>query len=329
MSIDSAILSPLFTLFTQLHAHAEILPAPVKASLTELTAKAKQTGLDLFNLKRDEQARFFLTIAGAAGDAQTQYTMATCVSYLQGAVRLYSSESKKWLLLAAAQNHIPALMRLGDAESLAKAKALATTAPFAETPRAMVYLYVMTRDVEWLRKAAATGDPEALYRLAGAYEENPELLPDTQEPGVTAASLMQRAADAGYPEAVSSLAFSRDKAISVAEKQKRIIQLALMGNQEALLVYGYALAGLSQDKTRAPHTYGLAKNLPKACAILEFLLITESGSLVRQPIEEDVWALKHQMIDTNESEGYLRELQAQIPRVFSRMSPLLILGSPL
>ncbi|AZE83647.1 hypothetical protein C4J98_2234 [Pseudomonas orientalis] len=329
MSIDSAVLHPLFTLFTQLHAHAEALPAPIKSSLTELTAEAKQTGLDLFNLRRDQQARFFLTIAGAAGDAEAQYTMATCVSYLQGGVRLYSSETKKWLLLAAAQNHIPALMRLGDAESLAKAKALATTAPFAETPRAMVYLYVMTKDIEWLRKAAAAGDPEALYRLAGAYEENPELLPDAQEREVKVALLTQQAADAGYAEAVSSLAFSRDKAVSVAEKQKRIIQLALMGNQEALLVYGYALAGLSQDKTRAPHTYGLEKNLPKACAVLEFLLITESGSLVRQPIEEDLWALKHQMLDTRQSEVYLRELQVQIPRVFSRMGPLLILGSPL
>lgn len=328
MSIDSPVLSSLFTLLTQLNTQTETTPAVLSPSLSQLNEAAKKTGLTLFKLENYEKARYYLTIAAAAGDVESQYAMATCETRLDGGFRSASENTKKWLRLAAAQDYIPALMRLGDRDSLAKANDLATSAAADGSARAMLYLYTLTQNAEWLVKATATGNPEAQYKLAEAYREQPELITNTVERAALIAELYQKSADSGYPEAVYNRAFTSDKTISVEEKQTRITQLALMGQLDGILEYGYALAGLSQDRTRTPHTYGLERNLPKAYAMLQFVLTKTDGALRLQTVEQDAWALRHQLSprDSHTAQGIVNELQDTLPVVFKTLSPMVILG---
>lgn len=328
MSIDSPALSSLFTLLTQLNTQAETTPAVLSLSLGQLNEAANKTGLALFKLENYEKARYYLTIAAAAGDAESQYAMATCETRLDGGFRSASENTKKWLRLAAAQDHIPALMRLGDRDSLAKAKDLTTSAAADGSARAMLYLYTLTQDAEWLAKATVTGNPEAQYTLAEAYRKRPELISNAVEREALIAELHQKSADSGYPEAVYTRAFTSDKTVSVEEKQTRIAQLALMGQLDGMLEYGYALAGLSQDRTRAPHTYGLERNLPKAYAMLQFVLMKTDGALLLQTVEQDAWALRHQLPpqDSNTAETIFNELQNTLPVVFKTLRPMVILG---
>ena len=328
MSIDSPALSSLFTLLTQLNTQAETTPAVLSLSLGQLNEAAKKTGLGLFKLENYEKARYYLTIAAAAGDAESQYAMATCETRLDGELRSASENTKKWLRLAAAQDHIPALMRLGDRDSLAKAKDLTTSAAADGSARAMLYLYTLTQDAEWLAKATVTGNPEAQYTLAEAYRKRPELMSNAVEREALIAELHQKSADSGYPKAVYTRAFTSDKTVSVEEKQTRIAQLALMGQLDGMLEYGYALAGLSQDRTRAPHTYGLERNLPKAYAMLQFVLMKTDGALLLPTVEQDAWALRHQLSpqDSKTAETIFNEFQNTLPVVFKTLSPMVILG---
>lgn len=326
MSIESQTRTSLFNLLKQLKEQSAALPAEVNTGLTELNATAKQIGLGLYALGSYDKARFHLTIAGAAGDVESQYAMATCETRLDGGFRLVSEATAKWLRLAAAQDHIPALLRLGDSESLARARTLATTPPLADTPSAQRYLYTLTNDVQWLKKAADQGDIAAMYELKDAYAKRPELVPNRLEREALIVELTQRAADRGYPKAVYELAFTTDEAVSVEEKQKRIIQLAMMGQLDGLLEYAYALAGLSQDKNRVHRTYGLERNLPKACALLKLVLTKVDGALPLPSVEDDYQAIKHQMQDTAERDIILAQLRGTITRVFQVLEPLVILG---
>lgn len=328
MSTESQVLPPLSALITQLHNEAKALPAQLNSALTELTEAAKDTGFALFRLRRYKKARFHLTIVGAAGDVDAQYAMATCQSVLDGGARRATSATRRWLTLAAAQNHIPALMRLGDVESLAKARELATNAANAHDTDAMSYLYMMTKDIEWLNRAAATGAPEALFKLALALRNRPQLIADRQEHEARIADLIQRSADAGHPPAVYELAFAQDGTVSTEEKQKRIIQLAEMGQLEGLLEYGYALAGLSQDKAKTHRTYGLEKNLPKACALLKLVLRETADAMALPQVEADYWALMHQMPNTQDYAAILEALQESTPPIFSVLEPMILIGLP-
>ncbi|TSD76801.1 sel1 repeat family protein [Pseudomonas sp. KBS0710] len=328
MSTESQVLTPLFSLITQLQAEASTLPTQLNSTLNELTKTTKDTGFALFRLGRYKKARFHLTIAGAAGDLDSQYAMATCQSVLDGGARRVTTATRQWLLLAAAQNHIPALMRLGDNESLAKAKELATNAANANTVPAMIYLYFMTLEIEWLNQAAATNDPWALYELAQAYEQTPKLLADTQNREAVIADLIQRSADAGHRPAVYRLAFAEDGTVSTEQKQKRIIQLAEMGQLDGLIEYAYALAGLSRDKTKTHRTYGLERNLPKACALFKLVLQETAGAMQLPIIESDYWALMHHLPNTVDYDAILTDLQETTPKVFSVLQPMILVGSP-
>ncbi|KRP63503.1 hypothetical protein [Pseudomonas orientalis] len=326
MYVESKILAPLFTLFTQLNAQAGTLPASLNSALSELNATAKTTGFELFNLGAYEKALLHLTLSGTAGDVESQYAMATCTTRMDGGFHFISDTTRKWLLLAAAQDHIPALIRLGTRESIAKAKELARNTANAHKPASMIYMHILTQEIEWLQMAASSDDAEALYELAAAYRKTPRLLPDPQQSDTVIADLMQRAADAGCRRAVYELAFSEDGVVSVTEKQKRITQLAFMGQLRGLLEYGYALAGLSRDKTRTPRTYGLEQNLPRACAVLKLALTRTAGALELPCVEHDYWALVHQLSDTIEYEKNLLELQSDVPALFKVVDPTVILG---
>lgn len=328
MYIDSKVSSTLFTLFIQLNQQKASLAPPLNASLTQLSNVAKNIGLELFYLESYEKAQWYLTFAATAGDVESQYAMATCQTRLDGELYRPSEETKKWLRLAAAQDYVPALMRLGDTESLAKADALARPAATGGDSRAMLNLYTLTEDITWLDKAVAAGDHQAEFTLAEAYRNNSSLIPNTVERIALMEVLYQKSADGGYPMAVYDRFISSRSTASITEKQHRIIQLAWMGQIDGLLEYGYALAGLPRNKVRASRTYGFEKDLSKAFAVLGFVLMKLPTALVMPDLERDAEDLLHQLDPEKfeASKAIQFELEAKIPRLFNFLTPMTVLG---
>lgn len=330
MYIDSKVSSALFTLFIQLNQQKASLAPLLNASLTQLSDVAKNIGLELFYLESYEKAQWYLTFAATAGDVESQYAMATCQTRLDGELYTPSEETKKWLRLAAAQDYVPALMRLGDTESLAKADALARPDATDGDSRAMLNLYTLTEDITWLDKAVAAGDHQAEFALAEAYRKKPGLIANEAERLALMEELYQKSADSGYPSAVYDRVFSPQSTASVVEKQQRLGQLAWMGQIDGLLEYAYALAGRSRDGEREPRTYALVKDQAQAFAWLGFVLMKLPTALVTPHLDADVEDLSYTL--SSEQHEASKALQAElvntIPRIFKFLAPMIVLGKP-
>ncbi|MFQ6594330.1 tetratricopeptide repeat protein [Pseudomonas palleroniana] len=340
MYVDSQTLPALFTLLTQLNAQKSLLGETLQASLDQLNGIAGRIGFELFSLESYAQAELCLNITAARGHAEAQYAMSLCVSRRDGDLRIASEEARQWLKLAAAQNHIPALMRLGDADSLAKAREQLTPNAVAGDTQAMRLLFLLDKDVSWLDKAVARGDHTAQFQLAQAYRDTPQLIPNVVERRALVEELLQKAADGGDLQALADRVFSSKSSASVLEKQQRLIQLAGTGQLDALLEYGYALAGMprngkgklnfAQRHPSAPRTYGLARDFAKAYAVLGLVLPKLPDYPAAEILKQDMNAIWHQMTLEQYStcETLRLDLQARIPRVFKLMAPIIIVGRP-
>jgi TPR repeat protein len=329
MYIDPSVSLKLSTLMTQLNAQQASLTAPLNTTLTELAEAAKHVGSELLRREKFADAAFYLTFPALRGDADSQYAMATCTGYIFGAFRYAFPETKKWLRLAAAQNHIHALMWLGDAESLTKARELSMAAVAMGDPQGMLNLYTMTQDIKWLNQAAATGKPGAQFKLAQAYREHPGLVTNAIERNALIEELCQKSADSGYPPALYDRVYPRASSASIAEKQQRLAQLASIGELEGMQEYAYALAGMPWKGAVTARTYGLEKDLPKACALLKFARnrMAEVEPVTR--LDDDIEQISHQMTAQQYEASLLilSELNANVPLAPRFHEPKVVLGA--
>jgi TPR repeat protein len=340
MYVDAQTLPALFTLLSQLNIQKTSLDASLNEPLDQLNQIARKIGLELFALESFDKAELCLTVAAAQGNVEAQYAMATCVTRRDGGFRVPSEETRKWLRLAAAQHHVPALLRLGDAESLEKASELLTPAATAGATEAMRLLFTLTNDVKWLDMAVARNDHTAQFQLADAYRKAPQRVPNAVERNALIEELLQKAADGGDRSALADRVFSRNSTASVLEKQQRLIQFARLGQLDALLEYGYALAamprhgeGMSnvvQRHPTAPRTYALEKDLAKAYAVRTFALPKLPEYPVAETLKNDLDAIWHQMTPQQISAANTlhTEMQASIPTVFKSLGPLNLVGRP-
>ncbi|WP_124421738.1 MULTISPECIES: sel1 repeat family protein [Pseudomonas fluorescens group] len=328
MIIDPKVYENLYTLISQLNEQKASLPEPLKTSLAELTHTSKAIGTALFHQERYEEAEFYLTFPGLAGEAEAQYAMATCTGYQLGGFRYPFAQTLRWLRLAAAQDHVLALMWLGDSQSLAKAKALSTTGAAQGDIQSMFNLYALTQDITWLTKAADTGNPGALYKLAQTYREHPGLMPNAVERTAEIEVLCQRAADSGYPWALADRVFSPASTATMVEKQRRLAQLAWTGDPDGLLEYGYALAGLARDKTKPARTYGMDRDLPKAYAALKFEWNRTATTRPVPGLEEALNFIDHQMnvADHEAVPASQSELASKIASAPKYYEPKVVIG---
>ncbi|MBD8151227.1 sel1 repeat family protein [Pseudomonas fluorescens] len=328
MIIDTKVYENLYTLISQLHEQKASLTEPLKTSLSELINTSKEIGTALFHQERFEEAEFYLTFPGLAGEAEAQYAMATCTGYQLGAFRYPFARTVGWLRLAAAQDHVLALMWLGDTQSLAKAKALSTEGAAQGDIQSMFNLYTLTQDITWLTKAADTGNPRALYKLAQTYQKHPGLMPDALERTATIEALCTRAADSGYPWALADRLFSPTSNATMVEKQRRLAQLAWTGDQNGLLEYGYALAALPRDNTKPARTYGMDRDLPKAYAALKFEWDRTATTRPVPGLEEAIDFISHQM-NVDEHDAALAsqsELKSKIASSVKYHEPKVVVG---
>ncbi|WP_458370146.1 tetratricopeptide repeat protein [Pseudomonas fluorescens] len=238
--------------------------------VTELQTQATTKGLALYNLGEFTQSQTYLTIGATAGNRDAQYALGEVFRRRANGL---TDDAKKWYGLAAAQNHVYALMRLGDDDSLKKAKELAQVEADKGNADAMLELYELDQDIATLKKAADTGSMEAQYILAIKYEEDKTLIVDQTERDTAINDLLKKAADNGFSRAMHWSA-NRPSALWDLPVRRQLVEKRAQRNDVyGLLNYGRALGGFytAEDGT---DEYGFTEDPVKSYGL--FWLITET-----------------------------------------------------
>lgn len=238
--------------------------------VTAQQVEATNKGMALYDLGEFTQSQPYLTIGATAGDRASQYALG---EVFRRRARGLSDDAKKWYQLAAAQNHVYALLRLGDADSLTKARGLAQAEADKGNADAMLALYEMDQDIAVLKKAADAGSLEAQYILAVKYESDPNLITDSIERESTIDALLKKAAEGGLSQAMSWYANRPPIKQDLPVRRQWLEKRAQMNNVHSLLNYARALGGFytAEDGT---DEYGFTEDPVKSYGL--FWLITET-----------------------------------------------------
>lgn len=230
-------------------------------SLTALIAdlnvhqeNARKRGIELYNLGSFRASEPYLTIAASAGDRASQYALG---EVLRRRDHRITEDAQKWFQLAAAQGDVYALLRLGDSESLEKAGQLLTPRIEQGDGEAMLQQYELTRDITWLKKAANTRFPEAMYILALEYNRDNSLVPPGENADVEIDRWLQRAAMAGMPLAMNWYSNRPQVTRFPSLRREWLEKAANAGDLYAILKYGFAVG--HGESGRDPE-YGYVKN---------------------------------------------------------------------
>ncbi|WP_339476618.1 MULTISPECIES: tetratricopeptide repeat protein [unclassified Pseudomonas] len=246
-------------------------------------ATATTEGLQLYNLGEFNRAKPLLLIGATDSDKDAQYALAESIRRSAAGM---TEEARRWYQKAADQDHVYALLRLGDGPSLKKAKTLID----ANVDSAMGCLqdYELNKNIESLRKSEQAGSAEAKYILAGLYGSNENLVPAGLTPSKEIKRLYLEAATAGLPKAMSAysnlISVRNDKPIKRLWLEKRLE----LNDVSALISYALALS-TEYDMDEDEREYGYEEDLVTAYALLwlvvdttrEFRRHTESARNLR------------------------------------------------
>ena len=226
------------------------------AELNVLQENARNKGLELYNLGSFRASEPYLNIAAAGGDRAAQYALAEVLRRQQGSI---TEDAKKWYRLAAAQEDVYALLRLGDSASLDKARQLLPPRIAQGDGEAMLQMYELTKDITWLKKSAGKKFPEALYILALEYDRDNSLVPTGQTPSEAIDRLLQMGAAANFPLAMNWYTNRPQVTQFPSRRREWLEKTAALNDLYGVLKYGYALGHDSEG--RDPE-YGYAKSYP-------------------------------------------------------------------
>jgi len=248
---------------TMLFGFLENLTLLIK-SVQQQQEIAKKRGMELYNLGEFTHAEAYLKVPACAGDATAQFALGEVFRRQDKAV---TEEAKKWYRLAAAQDHVYALMRLADETSVKKAQTLAQAAADGGSGEAMLQMYELTQDIEWLKKSAEANFEEGQYILALRYDKDTTLISDAVVRYAAVNDLLKKAADAGFPKAMlwysNRSPGSNDKAAKRQWLEKRV----QISDVNAVLNYGYALAFDYTDEEDV-NEYGYEQDLVKGYGLI-------------------------------------------------------------
>lgn len=248
---------------TMLFGFLENLTLLIK-SVQQQQEIAKKRGMELYNLGEFTHAEAYLKVPACAGDATAQFALGEVFRRQDKAV---TEEAKKWYRLAAAQDHVYALMRLADETSVKKAQTLAQAAADGGSGEAMLQMYELTQDIEWLKKSAEANFQEGQYILALRYDKDTTLISDAVVRYAAVNDLLKKAADAGFPKAMlwysNRSPGSNDKAAKRQWLEKRV----QISDVNAVLNYGYALAFDYTDEEDV-NEYGYEQDLVKGYGLI-------------------------------------------------------------
>ncbi|RON48227.1 sel1 repeat family protein [Pseudomonas frederiksbergensis] len=232
------------------------------AELNVHQENARKKGLELYNLGSFRASEPYLTIAASAGDRPAQYALAEVLRRRQGSI---TEEAKKWYRLAAAQEDVYALLRLGDSESLDKVRELLPPRIEQGDGEAMLQMYELTKEITWLKKSANTRFPEALYILALQYDRDRSLVPEGQNPTDVIDLLLERAAHVNFPLAMNWYTNRQKVTTFPSLRREWLEKTAALNDLYGVLKYGFALG---HGESGGDPEYGYKKNYPLSYALV-------------------------------------------------------------
>jgi TPR repeat protein len=248
---------------TMLFGFVENLTSLIK-SVQQQQEIAKKRGMELYNLGEFTHAEAYLKVPACAGDATAQFALGEVFRRQDKAV---TEEAKKWYRLAAAQDHVYALMRLADEASVKKAQTLAQAAADGGSGEAMLQMYELTQDIEWLKKSAEANFEEGQYILALRYDKDTTLISDSVARHTAVNDLLKKAADAGFPKAMLWYSNRRPGSNDKAAKRQWLEKRVQISDVNAVLDYGYALSFDYTDEEDV-NEYGYEQDLVKGYGLI-------------------------------------------------------------
>lgn len=249
-----------------------------------------EKGMRLYDLGAFKYAQQFLQLPAAVGDAEAQFALASIIerdpsetlstlaplkqalaqaetislpedvraTYIQQVGQQISDIENafkaRYLALyqaAAEQGHIDAMLRLGGDEWAEKVRLQLAPGVQSNESEALLNMYALTRELEWLKKASGAGNAVAHYLLALRYNENPELYIPAHinlslETHID--SVLRSAVIGGYPPAMYWYANRLKLRGNFIFIQHLRIDEAKAGSIDAVARYGLALSGFYSDE---------------------------------------------------------------------------------
>lgn len=241
------------------------------AQLIENQAVAKETGIMLYKQGAWTSSQPFLRTAAEAGDKKSQYFLGEAIRLSN---RYMTEEARNWYVAAAEQGELYAMLRLsskkdpcnllddcagkGNVDWREQALKIAHERADKGDTEAMVVLFTANQGLEWLERAAESGDNFAQQRLASAYQsgEGWFLIPGSREKAVK--KWFKASAEGGFPPGIYLYANYLYEHNGSKEKVGGWLKkTAESGHINALGGYALNIAHL-------PDTYGFPLDLVKA-----------------------------------------------------------------
>lgn len=263
MYSHASVLATLFNLCGTLSGHVAHINDQTKAAITK--------GLELYNLGEFDPAKTYLTIGATGGDSASQYALGEILRRQAGSV---TEDAKKWYQLAGAQEHVYALLRLADTDSLKKAKELAQAKADKGDAEAMLELYELDQKVDTLKKAADAGSMEGKYILAVKYDKDQTLIADSSLRRATIDLLLQAAAVAGFSKAIHWYANRPPVSVNLPVRRQWLEKRAALNDLNGVLEYGYALGGVYANDDGVDTQYGTTQDLVKGYGLIWLVIET-------------------------------------------------------
>lgn len=226
------------------------------ADLNVHQESARKKGMELYNLGSFRASESYLILAASAGDRASQYALGEVLRRRDGRI---TEDCKKWYRLAGAQDDVYALLRLADSESLGKARQILSPRIEQGDGEAMLQMYELTKDFEWLLKSANSRFPEAMYILALEYDRDNSLLPQDQNADTLIDLWLRRAAVANLPLAMNWYSNRPEVTRFPSLRREWLEKTANAGDLHGLLKYGFAVG---HDESGRDPEYGYVKNYP-------------------------------------------------------------------
>ena len=234
-------------------------------------------GQQLYNLGEFAQAKNYLTIGACAGNADAQYALAEVI---RGKYTPLHEDAKDWYALAAAQGHVYALMRLGDAASIKTATAVAQASVDRKEASGMLLMYELTLDLAWLKKAADAGSLEGQYILADKYDRDRTLLPDDNERRTAIDGLLKKAAEGGLSKAMFWYANRQPISRDLPVRRQWVEKRAHLNDVNGVLDYGFILSGMYENDEGVDEEYGFERDVVKGYGLV-WLVVESTRELSR------------------------------------------------
>ncbi|CAI8763329.1 tetratricopeptide repeat protein [Pseudomonas sp. IT-P4] len=297
MYIHADALTSLFNLLNTLGSLITQLNDEQKA--------ARKKGLQLYNLGEYRESEAYLMIAATAGDRDSQYALAQVITLRERSLKEEDKThaEREWYVKAGAQGDVRALLRLADETSLAKAKELAEERADHGDSEAMLQLYELTKDIEWMKKSAEAGFLEAQYSLAVHYDNDHSLIPNTDERETAIDGWLKRAADAGFPKAIHWYSNRPHISHDLPVRKEWLLKWTETNDVWSLRYYAYALGGAYHDKNGIDVEYGLEENLVNAYGLMWLIMESHKEFKGYQNISDVFSQIAETLSETDKAAG--------------------------